>query len=89
MPGFVTSESGREGPAAFADLVTPGLYHLFLDDYTQYIPYETTNIQSPSWKRSSTSGFPSGLKHGSVTPVTQAEYDALAAAYPAWGEHCR
>ncbi|KAI0101187.1 glycoside hydrolase family 43 protein [Daldinia grandis] len=80
----ITSDSQREGPASFADNITPGLYHLLLDDYTQYIPYETSDIKSAaSWKRSSTSGFPTGLKHGSVTPLTQREYDAVAAAYPA------
>ncbi|KAI1804011.1 glycoside hydrolase family 43 protein [Daldinia bambusicola] len=81
--GPVTSASGLEGPASFADNVTPGVYHLLLDDYTQYIPFETSDITSASWKKSSTSGFPTGLKHGSVTPLTQKEYDALAAAYPA------
>ncbi|KAI1391909.1 glycoside hydrolase family 43 protein [Hypoxylon trugodes] len=81
--GLVTSDTPREGPASFADNVTPGLYHLLLDDYTQYVPYQTTDIRTLAWKKSSTSGFPTGLKHGSVTPVTQKEYDALAAAYPA------
>ncbi|KAI8962615.1 glycoside hydrolase family 43 protein [Daldinia sp. FL1419] len=79
----VTSDTPREGPASFADNVTPGVYHLLLDDYTQYVPYETQGIKSASWKRSSTAGFPTGLKHGSVTPLTQKEYDAVAAAYPA------
>ncbi|KAI1379207.1 glycoside hydrolase family 43 protein [Hypoxylon crocopeplum] len=81
--GYVHSDTQLEGPASFADNVTPGLYHLFLDDYTQYIPYQTSNINSASWQKSSTSGFPTGLKHGSVTPLTQEEYDAVAAAYPA------
>ncbi|OTA62876.1 glycoside hydrolase family 43 protein [Hypoxylon sp. EC38] len=81
--GYASTDVGREGPASFADNVTPGLYHLFLDDYTQYIPYQTTDIRSAGYTRSSTSGFPTGLKHGSVTLLTQTEYDALAAAYPA------
>lgn len=83
LDGYVTTDNQREGPACFRDNVTPDLYHLFLDDYTQYIPYQTSDIYSPGWSRSSTTGFPSGLKHGSVTPVTQKEYDALAAAFPA------
>lgn len=82
LDGYVTTDNQREGPACFRDNVTPDLYHLFLDDYTQYIPYQTSDIYSPGWSRSSTTGFPSGLKHGSVTPVTQKEYDALAAAFP-------
>ncbi|KAI1137488.1 glycoside hydrolase family 43 protein [Hypoxylon sp. FL0543] len=81
--GYASTDVPREGPASFADNVTPGLYHLFLDDYTQYVPYQTSNIRSAGYTRSSTSGFPTGLKHGSVTPLTQEEYDALAAEYPA------
>ncbi|KAI2468126.1 glycoside hydrolase family 43 protein [Annulohypoxylon bovei var. microspora] len=81
--GYATTDIPREGPASFADNVTPGLYHLLLDDYTQYIPYQSTTVRSGGYTKSSTTGFPTGLKHGSVTPLTQAEYDALAAAYPA------
>lgn len=81
VPGYVSSLSPAEGPAAYADNVTPGLYHLLLDDYTQYRPFETSDIVGGSWSSSSTSGFPSGLKHGSVTPVTQEEYDAISAKY--------
>lgn len=80
--GYATTDIPREGPASFADNVTPGVYHLLLDDYTQYIPYQTANIES-GYTNSSTSDFPTGLKHGSVTPLTQEEYDAVAAAYPA------
>ncbi|KAI8242965.1 hypothetical protein K4K57_011109 [Colletotrichum sp. SAR 10_99] len=83
IPGYVRNESPREGPAAFADNTTPGLYHLLLDDYTQYVPFQTSNIQSPNWQASSTSGFPSGLKHGSVTPLTQTEWNALNSRFPA------
>ncbi|KAI4861801.1 glycoside hydrolase family 43 protein [Hypoxylon rubiginosum] len=80
---YATTDSPREGPASFADIETPGAYHLFLDDYTQYVPYQTSDIENASWEPSSTSGFPTGLKHGSVTLLTQEEYDALAVAYPA------
>lgn len=81
IPGYVSSLSPAEGPASYADNVTPGLYHLFLDDYTQYRPFEASDILSGVWTESSTSGFPSGLKHGSVTPLTQEEYDAVSARY--------
>ncbi|KAL3426425.1 glycoside hydrolase family 43 [Phlyctema vagabunda] len=84
VPGYVRPETPREGPASFADNVTPGLYHLLLDDYTQYVPYQSSNIESsPSWQPSSYSGYPSGLKHGSVTPLLQSEMNAFKARYPA------
>lgn len=82
-PGYVRPETPREGPASFADNVTPGLYHLLLDDYTQYVPYQSTNPAQGAYDLSSYSNFPTGLKHGSVTPVTQEEYDAVVARYPA------
>lgn len=83
--GYVTEGGPFEGPAAFADNVVEGLYHLLLDDYTEYVAFETSDIEdASSWRASSSSsGFPRGLKHGSVTPLTQEEYDAVAAAYPA------
>ncbi|KAF5636317.1 arabinase [Fusarium sp. NRRL 25303] len=81
VPGYVRPESPLEGPGAFADLRTPGLYHLLLDDYTQYIPFQTSNILSPNWEKSDFPNFPKGLKHGSVTPLTKKEYDAVAAKF--------
>ena len=81
VPGYVRPESPLEGPGSFADLNTPGLYHLLLDDYTQYVPFQTSNILSPKWEKSDFPNFPKGLKHGSVTPLTKKEYDAVAAKY--------
>ena len=83
IAGYVSTQSSFEGPVAFADITTPGLYHVWLDNYTQYVPFQTTNISKGAWSASNTSGFPTGLKHGSVTPLTQAEYAALAAKWPA------
>ncbi|RDW81870.1 family 43 glycoside hydrolase [Coleophoma cylindrospora] len=84
IPGYVRPESRREGPASFADNTVPGLYHLFLDDYTEYLPYQTSNIDTtPIWLPSNFTNFPAGLKHGSVTPLLQAEMDRFAAKYPA------
>ncbi|KAK6074394.1 glycoside hydrolase family 43 [Seiridium cupressi] len=80
--GYVTTDSPREGPASFQDNTTPDLYHLWLDNYTEYVPYESTSITTGVWAAESVSGFPTGLKHGSVTPLTQTEYDTIAAKYP-------
>ncbi|KAH7199284.1 family 43 glycoside hydrolase [Fusarium oxysporum] len=82
-PGFVRNESPREGPLSFRDNSNPGLYHLWMDDYVQYLPFQTTNILKPGiFAQSNAAGFPRGLKHGVVTPLTQAEYNRLQAKYP-------
>ncbi|KAL4789645.1 hypothetical protein BDV19DRAFT_394853 [Aspergillus venezuelensis] len=72
-----------EGPAAFADVNTPGRYYLLMDNYEEYIPFVTEDIESGIWEQldRAGSGLPAGLKHGSVFPVTAEEYDALLAAY--------
>lgn len=82
VPGYVREGSPWEGPASFADNLVTGKYHLLLDNYAQYLPYETSSIQKPSWVESSKDGWPTGLKHGSVTQVTKAEYDRVLARYP-------
>ena len=81
VPGYVRPESPREGTALFEDNLRAGKYHMLLDDYTQYVPYETEDIEGGVWTPSEFAGFPRGLKHGSVTPLLQAEYDAVAAKY--------
>ncbi|KAF5716836.1 glycoside hydrolase family 43 [Fusarium mundagurra] len=82
-PGFVRNESPREGPLSFRDNNNPDLYHLWMDDYVQSLPFQTTNILKPGiFAQSNAAGFPHGLKHGVVTPLTQAEYKRLQAKYP-------
>ncbi|KAM0331452.1 hypothetical protein ACHAQA_003128 [Verticillium albo-atrum] len=83
IPGYVRPESPLEGPASYADNLVAGQYHLFIDNYREYVPFETSDISSGEWTSVSLEGFPRGLKHGSVTPLTQKEYDAVAAKYPA------
>ena len=80
-PGYVRPESPREGTAVFKDNLQPGKYHMLLDDYTQYVPFETENILSGEWTESTFKDFPRGLKHGSVTPLTREEYDVVARRY--------
>lgn len=80
--GYVREEQSREGPAAFKDNVKDGVYHLLLDDYKQYLPFETANIQEGKWKKSDKPGFPGRLKHGSVTPLLREEWEAIRQRFP-------
>lgn len=79
--GNVRTEGRREGAATFADNTIPGKYYILLDDYTQYLPFRTSNINTVPWTAPNWPNFPKGLKHGSVTPLTKQEYDAVAARY--------
>ncbi|KAK4450984.1 family 43 glycoside hydrolase [Podospora aff. communis PSN243] len=79
--GNVRTEGRREGPAAWADNRTPGKYYLLLDDYTQYLPYETSDIGVVPWGVPNWPAFPRGLKHGCVTPLTEGEYEAVRGRY--------
>lgn len=81
IPGYVRPESPTEGPASFADLATPGLYHLWLDNYAEYVSFQTSDILQPTW-RPSPARIPQGLKHGCITPLTQQEYDTIARRWP-------
>lgn len=84
IPGWVVNEAPREGPACFGDNVREGVYHLLLDDYKQYVPFETGNIERGGWVRSLVKGgFQGGLKHGSVAPLTMEEWERVRAKYPA------
>ncbi|KAF9784207.1 hypothetical protein IL306_007979 [Fusarium sp. DS 682] len=62
-------------------LVSPDMSDLSRRLKAQYIPFQTSNILSPKWEKSNFPNFPKGLKHGSVTPLTKKEYDAIAAKY--------
>jgi hypothetical protein len=79
--GYVRPEGQREGAAAFADNSIPGKYYVFLDNYTEYLPFTTSNISTTPWDVPKWSSFPSGLKHGSVTQLTQSEYDRISQRY--------
>lgn len=74
---YVSQDSPVEGPASYQDNLDPDLYHLLLNYYTQYVPYESGNIQDGTFEKSAYPHFPSGLKHGSVTQLTQTQYDAI------------
>lgn len=77
--GYVTDQV-REGPASFSDNLDSTKYHLWLDNYGyqgggRYEPYVTTNIKEGGYVADSLDGFPNNLRHGSVVPVTQSQYE--------------
>ena len=46
-----------------------------------YIPFETTDLASGVWTPSTSYDLPAKPRHGTVLPVTQAEYDRLLSTY--------
>jgi hypothetical protein len=58
-----------------------GEYHIFLGNYTECVPVESTDLKTRT--ASSKDGFPTSLKHGSVTQIMQAKLDAIRAKYVA------
>lgn len=85
---FLTECIGRgviaqgEGPTIFKSN-TEQKWYLFIDEFggRGYIPFETTDLASGMWTPSSGYDLPASPRHGTVLPVTKAEYDALLAAY--------
>ncbi|WAU80443.1 family 43 glycosylhydrolase [Streptomyces sp. Qhu-G9] len=75
-----------EGPTVFKSN-TEKKWYLFIDEYggRGYVPFETTDLDSGRWTMSKDYQLPASPRHGTVMPVTQAEYDRLLAAYPATG----
>ncbi|SDN94760.1 Beta-xylosidase [Streptomyces sp. cf386] len=73
-----------EGPTVFKSNAEEKWY-LFIDEYggRGYVPFETTDLDSGKWTPSQNYQLPASPRHGTVIPVTQAEYDRLLAAYPA------
>ncbi|MFE2484035.1 family 43 glycosylhydrolase [Streptomyces mirabilis] len=75
-----------EGPTVFKSN-TENKWYLFIDEYGSrgYVPFETTDLDSGKWTMSTNYQLPASPRHGTVMPVTQAEYDRLLAAYPVTG----
>jgi len=74
--------SQGEGPTIFKSN-TEEKWYLFIDEFggRGYLPFETTDLASGVWTPSTDYTLPTSPRHGTVLPVTQAEYDALLAAY--------
>ncbi|KUN24873.1 hydrolase [Streptomyces antibioticus] len=74
--------SAAEGPLVFKSN-TEEKWYAFLDEFggRGYLPFETTDLDSGVWTPVADYDLPSRPRHGTVLPVTQAEYDRLLHAY--------
>lgn len=74
---YINTQSPREGPTSFQDNQDASKYHLWLDAPPDagYETYSTNDIQGGNYPQESVSGFPYGLRQGSVLPITQSEYE--------------
>lgn len=71
-----------EGPTIFKSN-TEEKWYLFIDEFggRGYVPFESTDLESGVWTMSTNYELPARPRHGTVLPVTQAEYDRLLASY--------
>ncbi|MDX2548083.1 family 43 glycosylhydrolase [Streptomyces sp. WI04-05B] len=74
--------SAAEGPLVFKSN-SEEKWYLFADEFggRGYIPFESTDLASGVWTPSTGYDLPSKPRHGTVLPVTQAEYDRLLSTY--------
>jgi hypothetical protein len=73
---------GGEGPLVFRSN-TENRWYLFIDEYggRGYQPFETTDLNSGDWRPVADAQLPGKPRHGTVLPVTRAEYNRLAAKF--------
>ena len=71
-----------EGPTIFKSN-TEKKWYLYLDEFggRGYVPFESTNLNSGTWTPSTGYDLPASPRHGTVLPVTQAEYDRVLRKY--------
>ncbi|MER5940050.1 family 43 glycosylhydrolase [Streptomyces sp. NPDC001928] len=74
--------NAAEGPLVFKSN-TEDKWYAFLDEFggRGYLPFETADLASGTWTPSTGYDLPAKPRHGTVLPVTQAEYDRLLRAY--------
>ncbi|NEB04069.1 family 43 glycosylhydrolase [Streptomyces sp. SID13726] len=74
--------NAAEGPLVFKSN-TEDKWYAFLDEFggRGYIPFETTDLDSGKWTPVADYDLPAKPRHGTVLPVTQAEYDRLLRSY--------
>jgi hypothetical protein len=75
-----------EGPTIFRDNEDADRWYMFIDQPSYhggqgYLAFETDDIASGDWTSVPDAALPSSPRHGTVIPVTQAELDAMRAAY--------
>ncbi|OLT54233.1 hypothetical protein BJF88_09795 [Cellulosimicrobium sp. CUA-896] len=71
-----------EGPTIFRSN-TEEKWYLFIDEFggRGYVPFESDSLDAAEWTMSTDYEMPSRPRHGTVLPVTQAEYDRLLRTY--------
>jgi beta-xylosidase len=71
-----------EGPLVFKSN-TEDKWYLFIDEFggRGYVPFESTDPAAGQWTMSTSYSLPSRPRHGTVLPVTAAEYNRLLQAY--------
>ncbi len=77
-----------EGPIIFKSNKEEKWY-LYIDEYglRGYLPLETTNLDSGEWSMPEHYSLPFKPRHGSIIPITAAEYERLLREYgPKEGE---
>ncbi|GAA2720208.1 immunoglobulin-like domain-containing protein [Cellulomonas aerilata] len=80
--------SAGEGPLVFKSN-TEERWYMFIDEYTGggrgYVPFTTTDLSTGEWTMvpDGEYSFGSRLRHGTVLPITAAEWAALQAEYGA------
>ncbi|RHA38021.1 immunoglobulin-like domain-containing protein [Cellulomonas rhizosphaerae] len=79
--------TGGEGPTIFKSN-TEDRWYLFIDQPSYhggqgYLAFTSTDLDSGSWTSVPSAQLPSSPRHGTVLPVTQAEYERLLGSYQA------
>ncbi len=74
--------SRGEGPTVFKSN-TQNKWYLFIDEFggRGYVPFESTDLAAGRWTMVTDYSLPAHPRHGTVLPVTAAEYNRLLRAY--------
>ncbi|MBO3743367.1 family 43 glycosylhydrolase [Actinoplanes flavus] len=74
--------SQGEGPLVFKSN-TENKWYMYIDEYggRGYVPFSTTDLNSGRWTPEPAYTMPSRPRHGTILPVTRAEYDRISAKY--------